>query len=254
MADIDFKTLELIVRTAGNSALQSKKQKKNIDYSQPDNIHSQVDLRLHDFYLKNLPKILDVPILSEEDSGNHLELRPEVYWIIDPLDGTLSYLNNFLTYVTQIALMVKDMPEISYIFAPESSEMFRAIRNKGAFLNDQSIKVSASKCPEKIIDNYPIPIPYVSEIMKKLKISEYLESGSIGLKICRVADGTADIFVKQTRVYDWDVAPGALILQEAGGQIGLLSGAEYKFENALRKENFQAFNQKNLLDLEKFNL
>ena len=83
--------------------------------------------------------------------------------------------------------------------------------------------------------------------MSHFGIRKYLESGSLGLKICRVAEGNADIFVKQTRVHDWDVAPGALILQEAGGIYSLLKGEEYKFQGKIKKENFLAINRLHIL-------
>jgi 3'-phosphoadenosine 5'-phosphosulfate (PAPS) 3'-phosphatase len=58
---------------------------------------------------------------------------------------------------------------------------------------------------------------------------EFIECGSIGLKICRVADGSADVFAKELTFKLWDVAPGDLILREAGGRLGLWTGEAIPF-------------------------
>jgi 3'-phosphoadenosine 5'-phosphosulfate (PAPS) 3'-phosphatase len=62
-----------------------------------------------------------------------------------------------------------------------------------------------------------------------------VESGSIGLKICLVAQGVADLFVKDVVVRDWDVAPPALILHEAGGCLRRFDGQEFRFEGDFEK-------------------
>jgi len=69
------------------------------------------------------------------------------------------------------------------------------------------------------IDNYPEPIPEIQLLMNKNPYSRYLECGSIGLKICRVAEGQANIFFKNVVLKDWDLVPPGLIIQEAGGSL-----------------------------------
>lgn len=68
-----------------------------------------------------------------------------------------------------------------------------------------------------MIDNYPSPRGAAADLFRDLSFTRYEESGSIGLKICRIADGTADVFFKAVAVRDWDVAGPQLILEEAGG-------------------------------------
>ena len=249
MLDIDFKSLERIVIEAGSEAENMKTLQQTIDSSNPDNIHSDMDLRIHEKYISKLPKILDVPVMSEEDVDMRSRLETDIYWIVDPIDGTLSYINGFATYVTQIGLVVGNMPILGYVFAPELGELYKGHRGMGATKNGKKIKVSGHSRPKTIVDNYPTPDGYVAEVMNRMEITSYLECGSIGLKICRVAEGRADIFIKHTRVFDWDVAPGSIILEEAGGGCGLITGEPYLFESSFRKPNFQALNSKNLYDL-----
>lgn len=250
MVEIDFAKLEEIVRDAGKLAQKIKNEEIQVNSSNPDNLQTNADVLLHQFYIENLPKILNVPILSEEGKSLDLGDLGDKFWIVDPIDGTLSYLHGYPTYVTQLALMAEGLPIISFVYAPELNLMYHAKRGAGAFCNGKSVRVSEAQAPKSIIDNYPSPNPFVSSVIEKLSISEYLESGSIGLKICRVADSTADIFIKNTRVFDWDVAPGYLVLEEAGGKCGLLSGESFSFGNPFRKGNFQALNRTQLYNLE----
>ena len=69
----------------------------------------------------------------------------------------------------------------------------------------------------------------------KLNANSYLESGSIGLKCALVADGSADIFVKDVVVRDWDVAPAAVILKEVGGRLLLPDGKPFVFDGPFDK-------------------
>src|SRR5207253_4609201 len=68
-----------------------------------------------------------------------------------------------------------------------------------------------------LIDNYPNPRGVAADLYGELSFKKYVESGSTGLKICRVADGTADALFKDCGLRDWDIAAPHLILQEAGG-------------------------------------
>jgi 3'(2'), 5'-bisphosphate nucleotidase len=250
MVDIDYESLEKIVIEAGTVARTLKSKRLKIDKTNPDNFQSEADLRIHEKYFSKLPRILNVPVLSEEDIGLESRMNSDAYWIVDPIDGTLSYINGFPTYVTQIGLVIGTMPVLGFVFAPELGELYKACRGMGATRNGKTIQVTRNSRPMTIVDNYPKPDNYVADLMSRLQIPTYLECGSIGLKICRVAEGRADIFVKHTRVFDWDVAPGSLILNEAGGSYGLISGEAYLFEASLRKPNFQASNANKLYNLD----
>jgi 3'-phosphoadenosine 5'-phosphosulfate (PAPS) 3'-phosphatase len=76
-----------------------------------------------------------------------------------------------------------------------------------------------------LIDNTPEPRGATQVVFERLRCTGYVESGSISLKICRIADGTADVFVKDITVRDWDIAPAHLVIGEAGGVLQGLHGA-----------------------------
>ena len=86
-----------------------------------------------------------------------------------------------------------------------------------------------------LTDNYPEPRGIARRLVDGLPCTGYLESGSIGMKICRVAHGEADLFVKDVVLRDWDLAPGHLILSEAGGCMADLQGRPPAYVGSLEK-------------------
>jgi 3'(2'), 5'-bisphosphate nucleotidase len=101
---------------------------------------------------------------------------------------------------------------------------------------------SQAAAPRVFVDSTR-PGGVVGEMMAEMS-GAFLECGSIGLKLCRVADGSADVFVKELVFKVWDVAPAALILEESGARVGLWSGAaipvagaQVSFRNLLAAPN-----------------
>ena len=159
-----------------------------------------------------------LPIISEEDFASQRDERPERYWIIDPIDGTASFAQGYDGFVTQVALIEEQTPVKAAIFAPAFLQLFTAERGKGASRNGKPLQVS-SGLATTLIDNFPTAQGVAASIFQSLKLTRYVESGSIALKICRVADRTADLFVKDVVVRDWDLAAAHLVLEEAGGKL-----------------------------------
>lgn len=179
----------------------------------------------------------DIAVVSEEDERNTAEAGDE-YFIVDPIDGTASFAHGFAGWVTQIAYVRQQVPVMAGIYAPVSGEYFEAVRGRGAYCNARRLQVGADRRAVKtIIDNYPEPRGFASEAMAGLGIKRYIESGSIALKICRVADGSADLFLKDMTPRDWDLAAPMLVLEEAGGCLTDLDGRSPRLGMPGRRHN-----------------
>src|SRR5690606_20473401 len=100
-----------------------------------------------------------VPVLSEEDSASLVADRPDVHWMIDPIDGTASFVHGYPGYVTQAALMEGGVPVVSAIYAPENDVMYAAVRGVGATRNgDHLPRLSPAPVGTgALIDNTPEP-------------------------------------------------------------------------------------------------
>ncbi len=198
-------------------------------------LKTEADRETHQLLSSALIRLLAIPVISEEDPASHLQTRPERYWLIDPIDGTASLAGGFPGFVTQAALIEHGAPVLSVVYAPVLKRLYTAEAGKGAFCNGERIRVSSDESRLILVDNYPQPKGTAARMMTELGCTGYLESGSISLKICRVADGSADLFFKDVVVRDWDVGAPMLILKEAGGFFTTVDGQLYPFSGTLEK-------------------
>lgn len=198
-------------------------------------LKTNADIEAHRDLSRALRGLLDIPVVSEEDKASHVNERPERYWLIDPIDGTASLAGGFNGFVLQAALMQGDRPVLAAIRAPALGQSYLAENGAGAFLNGERLRVNPVLERTVLIDNYPEPRGVAAELVDQLPCSGYVESGSISLKICRIADGTADVFVKDVAVRDWDIAAPHLVLTEARGVLVGLDGKPYRFAGAVEK-------------------
>jgi len=178
----------------------------------------------------------DIPIISEEDAKHAVE-RPERYWLIDPIDGTASWMNGFDGFVTQAALIENDIPVSGFIYAPALDDFYVGIKGKGAFLNENRLyKKDVDLLDLTVVDNTPQPHGVVQNLLQKWPM-KYKESGSLGLKCCMIASGAADIFFKDVVVRDWDLAPAAVLLAEVSGSLLSLDAQPYEFTGSWEKSS-----------------
>lgn len=198
---------------------------------------AKVDKMAHFALSERLCEIAsDIPIISEEDEISIKENRPDYYWLIDPIDGTASFIGGFPGFVTQATLMKNGHPLVGAIYAPVLKLLYLAERGQGATLNGKPLHLSPDKEPTILIDNYPEPQGVALSVYEELNFLSYIECGSISLKICKVADGTADVFVKDVIVKDWDIAPAHLVLEEARGVLRDVNGKRITY-NGNYKQN-----------------
>lgn len=192
---------------------------------------AHVDLRAHEALSAALRRAWpDIPVVSEEDSASLTLPRPNRYWLIDPLDGTASFCQGFDGYVTQAALIENGVPVASGVHAPALELTYLGALGQSATCNGRVLRLPVSSPSRPVlIDNYPEPRGIARKVFDELPCRGYVESGSLGLKICRLADGTAELFVKDVVVRDWDLAPAHLILNLAGGQVTDVAGRDIPY-------------------------
>ncbi|MBN2299075.1 MAG: inositol monophosphatase [Deltaproteobacteria bacterium] len=191
---------------------------------------AEADIIIHN-YLKEGLSVIDteIPVVSEEDPHSLRMIGSDRYFIVDPIDGTASYAQGFSGFVTQVALVERGVAECCAICAPVSGEVFWAEKENGAFMNGSPLTIRDTNRFEILIDNYPQPKGITRSAFMDLELKKYVESGSISLKICRVADCTADIFFKDVPVQQWDLAAPHLVLSESGGFLSDIRGNRIQY-------------------------
>ena len=183
-----------------------------------------------------------VPVLSEE--GREMlygERRNwEFFFLVDPLDGTVEFINGTNEFTVNIALLADNECVASVLYVPYYHKMYLALKGKGAYLvrdiipdenpsvNRKDIESRVERLP--LADNchtgFKVAIsrshqtPDTHERINQIKALhpdlEVIEQGS-SYKFCMLAEGKIDYYIRTTNTYEWDTAAGELILAEAGG-------------------------------------
>jgi 3'(2'), 5'-bisphosphate nucleotidase len=222
--------LSQAARRVGGSLAKWRAERKFTGTQQGTQFKAEVDQWAHELWITELQALAPgTPVVSEEDAASSKTDTRGKYWLIDPLDGTASFVGGFTGWVTQVAWMESHRPIAAVVYAPLSDEVFHASAAGGAFLNDRRLLLDPARPIQSLVDNYREPRGIAAATMQQFGISRYLESGSIGLKICRIAAGHADVFVKDVEVKSWDVAPADLVLSEAGGTLTTLDGQPFDY-------------------------
>ncbi|STX51390.1 myo-inositol-1(or 4)-monophosphatase [Legionella busanensis] len=201
---------------------------------EPTEFKTQADLKAHELLSELIQTIFPNTIIISEEDYTH-DFRPTNYWLIDPIDGTASWYNGFDGFVIQAAFIENNIPLYGAVYAPVLKKLWTARRNQGAWLNNCKLPKLIANERINLIDNYPEPKNIAGKIFNKIPITQYIECGSLGLKSCLVADGTADLFVKDVVIRDWDLAPAAVIINEVGGVLTDLTGEIISFTGSFQK-------------------
>lgn len=211
---------------------------------------TQADLAAHHHLNAHLPRIIDAPVISEEGDK---ALCPEVYWLIDPIDGTKSFVEHTGQFCICIALIRNHRPILSLIYAPLSDEYWYALAGGGSFYGATKRLICRPHQAPLTITAAAFP-NQLSKRMQALSALLYGEpfyhlSQQSALKYCRIASAEADLYLKpSSKSSEWDIAAGDLLLQEAGGgilwidsQSALLSTPQYGARPSFTNPPFIAF-------------
>ena len=178
----------------------------------------------------------DIPILSEEGKSISYEERKtwDKLWIVDPIDGTKEFIKRNGEFTVNIALVENQKPTLGVIYAPVLSELYfssseigaRKINIKNKNLDFNSILRFSEKLPRpRIDDKYTIVASrshlndetkiYIDNLKKQKKELKMISKGS-SLKLCLVAEGSADCYPRFAPTMEWDTAAGQAICSAAG--------------------------------------
>ena len=170
-------------------------------------------------------------IWAEESGRTHGAQDSEFVWIIDPLDGTTNFIHGLPIYCVSIALAVRGKIEQAVIYDPSRNDLFTATKGRGSYLNNRRIRVAKrtrlQEClistgfPFRQSDDFNTYLRMMGDMMQRT--AGLRRPGAAALDLAYVAAGFTDGFF-ETGLRPWDVAAGSLLITEAGGLVGNLSG------------------------------
>ena len=213
----------IINRATRNLDIVAVKEKAANDFvTEVDHEAEQAIIRtLHEAYPGHA-------ILAEESGASG---ESEYQWIIDPLDGTTNFLHGFPQYAVAIALRHKGIVTQAVIYDPSRNDLFTATRGRGAYLNDQRMRVSKRDNLRSSLLGTGFPFRSLEHLDAYLATLRHMmasaagvrRAGSATLDLAYVAAGRLDGFW-EFGLSPWDMAAGALLITEAGGLVGDLAG------------------------------
>ena len=185
-------------------------------------IKVNLDYSLETEILEELRESSDLPILSEE--SDHVR-EDGLWWIVDPLDGSLNWLRNIPFFSISIGLYRGIEPILGIVLDLVRDELYYGGKGLGAWLNDSPIRVSEINKKREAVLCTGFPSAYEFRPNREQTVesiySEYLKVrmlGSAAMSLAYVARGTADVYWEE-HIKLWDVAGGIALVQAAGGSV-----------------------------------
>jgi myo-inositol-1(or 4)-monophosphatase len=226
----DFRLLKQAVTEAGALALSYFRRpvevRRKLDGSEVSEADLAVDVALKRALAERRESY---GWLSEESEDEAARLDRRRVWMVDPIDGTNAFLRHVSEWTISAALVDDGSPVIGMVFNPATDEFFHAVRGEGAFLNDRPIHVTGAAS----LDGALI-IASGGLFKKRIWQTPWPEVetrwvNSVAYRLARVAEGHADATVSLSAKSEWDLAAGALLVEEAGGVVTDHRGETFRF-------------------------
>lgn len=236
--------IQQIAIEAGEEILKYYGGDAPVDYKADDSPLTLADRAAHDLICRRLREFQpDVPVLSEESSAEEIANRREWkrFWLVDPLDGTKEFIKKSGEFTVNIALIVNGEARLGVIYVPAKKLSYLAEIELGVYkqVNDEDRQpIRTRSCPLNqgvgtrnqgqgeaftIVASRDHAGPKVEALLNRYPGAEAASMGS-SLKFCLVAEGKADVYLRDVPTMEWDTAAAQCIVETAGGSIQTLEG------------------------------
>lgn len=217
-------------------AIYNAEEGFSVDHKADDSPLTQADLAAHRLLVQGLPALLDgVPVLSEESQLPDYAVRGgwHRYWLIDPLDGTKEFVNRNGEFTVNVALIDQGVPVLGLVHVPVKAVTYYGAQGLGACRLDAQGKhpLSTRKVQDSLRQGLPIALvasrnhgaQAVDKLMASLErdTGQPVETRNMGssLKLCLVAEGSADLYPRLALTSEWDTAAAQAVVEAAGGAV-----------------------------------
>jgi 3'(2'), 5'-bisphosphate nucleotidase len=239
-----------IARAAGHVILEVYGREFVVTRKDDDSPLTEADQLAHALIRRELALLAPpLPLLSEESAPEERAQRRswQRYWLVDPLDGTKEFLKRNGEFTVNIALIEEQRAALGVVYAPVLDRLYYGAIGLGAWREvdgaTEAIGVRPTVgSPLRVVGSRSHPSPELAAYLAALGAYEITDMGS-SLKICLVAEGTADIYPRLGPTSEWDTAAAQAILESAGGRMIDTAGQplRYNSKDDLLNPHFLAF-------------
>lgn len=221
-----LETLRSIAEAAGQETLRFYGQPLTVDAKADDSPLTQADLASHRLITARLREAFpEIPVVSEEDTERDASIASaQRFFVVDPLDGTKEFIKQTGSFTVNIGLVENGRPVAGIVHVPVSGVTYGADTNGGAWRAEkdgepQPIKTcSPAAEPLRIVASRDHAGPEVKALLERFPDAECLSIGS-SLKFCLVAEGKADVYLRDVPTMEWDTAAAQAVVEAAGGAV-----------------------------------
>jgi 3'(2'), 5'-bisphosphate nucleotidase len=199
----------------------------SVEVKEDDSPLTAADKAAHEILVEALSKLNRGPVLSEEDANIPWQERKswDQYWLVDPLDGTKEFIKRNGEFTVNVALIRDGVPVLGVVYAPVLELWYYADEN-GAFKKEgdtDPIRLVPSSPPKtgepwRVVGSRSHTSAAFDSFMASFPEAELVSVGS-SLKLCMVAEGSADLYPRLIPTCEWDTAAGQAVLEAAGGKV-----------------------------------
>ena len=172
--------------------------------------------------------------LSEESAASSDRLSCQRVWVVDPIDGTNSFVDGIPEFVVSVGLVENGLPVLGVLLNPATGELYHVLRGGGAFLDDRPISIASTPVPggRPILaaSRWEMGIGEFATLEEKWVIRAM---GSTAYRMAKVADGSFHAFFSRSRKNEWDLCAAALLVEEAGGRVTQADGSPLRFNRPI---------------------
>ena len=207
---------------------------------------TDADTRAERYILKELKKLApQIPVVAEESfaAGNVPDIQGKDFFLVDPLDGTKEFVSRNGEFTVNIALIRAGRPIAGVVHLPVLDITYWSDGHRAWRKKDNQVTQIHCRKPDSdgltVIASRSHRDAKTDAFLEDYKIKELISAGS-SLKLCRVAEGSADFYPRLGRTMEWDIASGHAVLLAAGGSVTHLDGSDFLygkpgFDNAFFK-------------------
>jgi len=229
--------LKNIIIEAGKMALDYREAGLVVERKADDSPVTNADKKISSFIHAHLSKLTPaIPVICEERDPVAIDKEGE-FWLIDPIDGTRSYISNKDSFTVNMAIINNGKPEYGFVYQPTIDRLYYTNEDK-KFCIDVGGNPAVNN-----VHNQDGFVAIVSSRNFNEKTATYLKNNDFSeiiaipssVKLCMIAEGAGDVYPKFGTTMEWDIAAGHALISAAGGEIFMLDGHSLQYA----KEGFE---------------